>query len=67
MELRGQCPTNIVAALDALAMARGMDRNAYVNQVLVAHVEVEVHNASVLVRAMRGNPLLPDDLGGAAE
>lgn len=64
MELRGMCPTHIVTALDALAMARGLDRTAYVNQVLGAHVEEEVHKASVLVRALRGNPLLSEDIGG---
>lgn len=67
MELRGQCPSHIVAALDALAMARGLDRNAYVNSVLSAHVQEEVDRASVLVRTLRGNPLLSDGTGGASE
>lgn len=67
MELRGQCPSHIVAALDALAMARGLDRNAYVNSILSAHVQEEVDRASVLVRTLRGNPLLSDDVGGSAE
>ena len=67
MELRGLCPGHIVAALDALAMARGMDRTAYVNGVLGAHVAEEVNRASVLVRTLRGNPLLPEDAGGASE
>lgn len=52
MELRGLCPSHIVAALDALAMARGLDRTAYVNQVLGSHVQEEVHKASVLVRML---------------
>ncbi|WP_159917904.1 hypothetical protein [Pantoea sp. 18069] len=67
MELRGQCPSHIVAALDALAMARGLDRNAYVNSVLSAHVQEEVDRASVLVRTLRGNPLLSDGVGGTSE
>lgn len=67
MELRGQCPGHIVAALDALAMARGMDRTAYVNGVLGAHVAEEVNRASVLVRTLRGNPLLSDEVGGTSE
>ncbi len=67
MELRGQCPSHIVAALDALAMARGLDRNAYVNSVLSAHVQEEVDRASVLVRTLRGNPLLSDGTGGTSE
>jgi hypothetical protein len=35
--------------------------------VLDAHVADEVHKASVLVRTLRGNPFLPDDLGGTPE
>nr|WP_174864106.1 hypothetical protein [Comamonas jiangduensis] len=63
-ELRGNCPKSLLSALDALAMARNLDRTAYVNQVLDAHVADEVHKASVLVRRLRGNPFLPDDLEG---
>lgn len=66
-ELRGNCPKSLLSALDALAMARNLDRTAYVNQVLDAHVADEVHKASVLVRTLRGNPFLPDDLGGTPE
>ena len=66
-ELRGNCPKSLLSALDALAMARNLDRTAYVNQVLDAHVADEVHKASVLVRTLRGNPFLPDDLGGTPD
>lgn len=66
-ELRGNCPKALLSALDALAMARNLDRTAYVNQVLESHVAEEVHKASVLVRTLRGNPFLPDDLGGPSE
>lgn len=66
-ELRGNCPKPLLAALDALAMARNLDRTAYVNQLLETHVADEVHKASVLVRTLRGNPFLPDDLGGTSE
>ena len=66
-ELRGNCPKPLLAALDALAMARNMDRTAYVNQLLEAHVADEVHKASVLVRTLRGNPFLPEEFGGTAE
>jgi len=52
-ELRGNCPKSLLSALDALAMARNLDRTAYVNQVLDAHVADEVHKASVLVRTLR--------------
>lgn len=63
-ELRGQCATPVVQALDALAMTMGLDRTAYVNQVLEAHVKAELHKASLLTRALRGNPLLSDAVGG---
>lgn len=66
-ELRGNCPKPLLSALDALAMARGMDRTSYVNSILSGHVEDEVHKASVLVRTLRGNPFLPEELGGAPE
>lgn len=66
-ELRGNCPKALLSALDALAMARNLDRTAYVNQLLEAHVADEVHKASVLVRTLRGNPFLPVELGGTSE
>lgn len=62
-ELRGLCPTDIVSALDALALSRGVDRTPYINAVLREHVVKELHRASVLMRATRGNPLLPDAAG----
>lgn len=67
VELRGMCPVSVACALDALALARGLDRNTYVVQILSAHVEKEVDAASVLVRALKGNPLLSEDLGGTLE
>lgn len=66
-ELRGNCPKALLSALDALAMARNMDRTSYVNSILTGHVEDEVHKASVLVRTLRGNPFLPEDIGGTSE
>ena len=67
-ELLGQCPVPVLQALDALAQANGgMDRTSYVNVVLEKHVREEAHKASQLVKMMRGNPLLPDAFGVAAE
>lgn len=57
-ELRGLCPVHVAAALDALAMTGNVDRNTYIVQVLEKHVRDELHRASVLMRVMRGNPLL---------
>ena len=44
-------------------MARGMDRNTFVIQVLEAEVKRIAHEASLISRVMRGNPYLTE--GGA--
>ena len=66
-ELRGLAPTHLAQALDAIAMARGMDRNTYVVQVLEAEVKRVVHEASLIHRVMRGNTYLAESDGGRAE
>lgn len=63
-ELRGLCPAHLAQALDAIAMARGMDRNTYVVAVLEAEVKRVAHEASLLARMLRGNPYLTE---GCAE
>lgn len=63
-ELRGLCPAHLAQALDAIAMARGMDRNTYVVAVLEAEVKKVAHEASLLARMLRGNPYLTE---GSAE
>jgi NAD(P)H-hydrate repair Nnr-like enzyme with NAD(P)H-hydrate dehydratase domain len=62
-ELRGLCPAHLAQALDAIAMARGLDRNTYVVTVLENEVKKVAHEATVLHRALRGNPYLTE--GGA--
>ena len=59
-ELRGDTPSELVKALDALALADNMTRNAYVVQTLAAHVKKVLHKHSLLQSMLRGNPLLPD-------
>lgn len=59
-ELRGLCPVELAQALDALAMADGMDRNSYVVQVLDSHVKKEAGKASLLYRVLRGNTYLAE-------
>lgn len=54
------CPTELAQALDAIAMAKGYDRNAYVVQVLEAEVRRYLHETSVVQRALAGNPLLAE-------
>lgn len=59
-ELRGLAPVELVKALDAIALAKGMDRNAYINQVLELHVRAYLDELTVVARMLQGNPLLPD-------
>lgn len=66
-ELRGLVSTDLAQALDAIAMARGMNRHAYVMQVLEAEVRRVAHEVSVIARVMRGNPFLGDADGGRTE
>lgn len=66
-ELRGLVSHDLASALDAIAMARGMDRHAYVVQVLDAEVKRVAHEAMVLHRVLRGNPYLLEPSGGKTE
>ncbi len=65
-ELRGLAPIELVTALDAIAMAKGLDRNAYVNQVLLCHVHKYLDELNVVTTTLRGNPLLLDARGKAS-
>ena len=51
-------PADLVAALDAIAISRDMDRTALVNQVLTKFVKQVGHEATLLMRMARGNALL---------
>lgn len=62
-ELRQLAPTHLLQALDATAMARGMERHAYIEAVLTAEAKKVAHEAMVLSRCLQGNPLLSDGSG----
>jgi hypothetical protein len=62
-ELRQLAPTSLLQALDAIAMAKGMDRHTYIESVLFAEARRVAHEASVIARCLQGNPLLSDDSG----
>lgn len=62
-ELRQLAPTHLLQALDAIAMARGMERHAYIEAVLTAEAKKVAHEAMVLSRCLQGNPLLSDSSG----
>ena len=62
-ELRQLAPNHLLQALDAIAMAKGMERHAYIEAVLSAEARRVAHEASVISRCLQGNPLLSDDSG----
>ena len=62
-ELRQLAPNHLLQALDAIAMAKGMERHAYIESVLSAEAKRVAHEASVISRCLQGNPLLSDDAG----
>ena len=62
-ELRQLAPNHLLQALDAIAMAKGMERHVYIEAVLSAEARRVAHEASVISRCLQGNPLLSDDSG----
>ena len=56
-ELRGLAPADLVRALDAIALAKGLDRNAYVNQLLELRVRTYFNKLNLVTSMLRGNPL----------
>ena len=64
-ELRQLAPSHLLQALDAIAMAKGMERHAYIEAVLTAEVVKVGHEAMVVARCLQGNPLLGSDHGGS--
>ena len=62
-ELRQLAPNHLLQALDAIAMAKGMERHTYIEAVLKAEVVRVGHEAMVVARCLQGNPLLSDDAG----
>lgn len=67
MELRQQCDANTLRVLDALARAKGMERPAYIEALLEEHAKEALHEASLVLRQLRGNPLLTEALGAPLE
>lgn len=67
VELRGQCPREIVDVLDAFCAARRLNRQELVNRILRRWAMDRLHEATVLQRVTRGNPVLADSEWGALE
>jgi hypothetical protein len=66
-ELRGIVSADLAQALDAIAMAKGLNRHAYVVSILDAEVKRWVREASMGTRVLRGNTYLTDAEGGRTE
>jgi hypothetical protein len=66
-ELRGLVAADLATALDAIALAKGLDRHSYVVSVLEENVKNVLHEASLIARVLRGNPLMPDADGSGRE
>lgn len=59
-ELRGMASLDLIQALDAIAISRGVDRTQLVNSILEAEVKRIAHEANLLLRMARGNALLSE-------
>lgn len=66
-ELRGMASTDLIQALDAIAMSRGLDRTQLVNQILETEVKRIAHEANLLLRMARGNALLSESVADTRE
>lgn len=65
VELRGECPREVVDMLDALSMAADVTRTALINEILKAHTDKEKHKAMLIYRVAMGNPELPEGSGAS--
>jgi hypothetical protein len=66
-ELRGIVSADLAQALDAIAMAKGLNRHAYVVSILDAEVKRWVREASMGTRVLRGNTYLTEAEGKVSE
>lgn len=67
IEIRFMVPTELAAALDAIAMADSMERNQLAIKWLFAGVRDYLHKSSMVHRSLRGNPLLAEADGKNSE
>ena len=59
-ELRGDAPADLVRALDALALAEGLSRTAFINKILSGHVKSVFDKHRLIQRMCGDNPLLSE-------
>lgn len=67
VELRANCPRQIVDVLDAVSGARRITRTVLVLQILNKWAKEQLHEATVVARVTRGNPPPMDSGWGPLE
>lgn len=65
VELRLDCPKETVLWLDAISMARGMDRGPLINEILAKWAMDERHHHMVVQRVVGINPGASESGGGS--
>lgn len=67
VELRGECPRDVVDIIDAVAMARDVTRIEMVVTILRKWAGERFHEATLVGRVTRGQSVNLDGAGNAAE
>lgn len=66
-ELRQLIRTDLLQALDGIALSKDLERHVFVERILEAEVKRVAHEAMVLQRVLRGNPYLKPPCSGKTE
>lgn len=64
VELRAQVPRRLVDMLDAVSLARGLNRTELLVEVLDTWHQTRVREATLIHRLVRGKTVLPESDGG---
>lgn len=67
VELRGDCPRDVIDVIDAISGARNQSRLVLVNQILAEWVERRLHEHQSISRVRRVNPEVPARGGRSSE
>lgn len=67
VELRGQCPREIIDVIDAWSAAKHINRMEAVNVILRSWAKNKVREHTIFARVTKGNPLVAAALTTTAE
>ena len=67
VELRGEYPKDLIDVIDAVSAAKRISRTELVGLVLAEWAEKKVHEATLIHRVTRGNPVWTDSDRKAAD